>query len=317
MLFDIHAGHWSETLCARFGVDPTWLPTVVASSGEVARAHADAFMGITAPVAGIAGDQQAALFGQACVERGLAKATYGTGAFVLVNTGDDAPVTDALISTVAWRMGARDTYALEGSVFTAGASVQWLRDGAQFIASAPDIEQLAGSVPDSGGVLLVPAFAGIGAPIWDADARAALLGVTRGTTRAHIARATLEAVAFRIRQVIEAMRAEGTDVTELRVDGGMAANDLLMQLQADVLGIPVVRPRSVESTSLGAAYLAQLGSGIHPDVSAVADTWTAERTFEPDPRNSLEDGYAAFGAAVEAVRSFAAASVATAVSTMS
>lgn len=306
LLFDIHQGAWSDELCDLFGIDPAWLPRVVESSGEVARATSDAFLGITAPIAGIAGDQQSALFGQACVEPGLAKATYGTGAFVLVNSGADAPVSEALISTVGWRMAGVDTYALEGSVFTAGASVQWLRDGVQFISRAPDIEALAASVPDSGGVVLVPAFAGIGAPIWDADARAALLGMTRGTTRAHVARATLEAVAFRVRQVVEAMQAEGTDVTELRVDGGMAANDLLMQLQADVLGIAVTRPTSIETTSLGAAYLAQLGVGIHPNVSAVAATWTCERTFEPTDDARMQEGYARFEAAVSAVRSFAA-----------
>ena len=309
MLFDIHAGVWSGELCERFGVDPAWLPTVVDCAGELAVADPSCYLGIGAPIAGIAGDQQSALFGQACLAVGQAKATYGTGAFVLVNSGSNAPASDALISTVGWRIGGGTSYALEGSVFTAGASVQWLRDGLQVIESAPAIEQLAASVPDSGGVVLVPAFAGLGAPMWDADARGALLGVTRGTTRAHVARATLEAVAFRVRQLIEAMRAEGTPVDELRVDGGMAANDLFVQLQADVLGIPVTRPRHIETTSLGAAYLAAHGVGIHPTLGAVAEAWTAERTFEPDPGASpqLDDSFARFEHAVSAVREFARA----------
>jgi glycerol kinase len=307
MLFDIHAGRWSDELCALFGVDQAWLPTVVDSSGELAAADPAAYLGISAPIAGIAGDQQSALFGQACHRVGQAKATYGTGAFVLVNNGDSAPASEALISTVGWRLGGEPTYALEGSVFTAGASVQWLRDGVQFISRSPDVEQLASSVPDSGGVVLVPAFAGLGAPHWDAEARGSMLGLTRGTTRAHVARATLEAVAFRVRQVVDAMRAEGTDVRELRVDGGMAANDLLMQLQADVLGVPVTRPTNVETTSLGAAFLAAHGVGIHPTLDAVADAWTAERTFEPRPDAAIEATFERFEHAVAATRAFARA----------
>ncbi len=305
MLFDIHAGTWSGELCELFGVDQAWLPTVVDCAGELAACEPEAYLGISAPIAGIAGDQQSALFGQACLSVGQAKATYGTGAFVLVNSGSNAPASSALISTVGWRLGGEMSYALEGSVFTAGASVQWLRDGLKLIDSAPAIEALAGSVPDSGGVVVVPAFAGLGAPMWDADARAAILGVTRGTTRAHVARATLEAVAFRVRQVVEAMRAEGTAVDELRVDGGMAANDLFVQLQADVLDLPVTRPVHVETTSLGAAYLAAHGVGIHPTLDAVADAWTAERTFEPAASAQLDEGFRNFERAVDAVRSFA------------
>jgi glycerol kinase len=305
MLFDIHAGRWSDELCALFGVDTAWLPQVVDCAGELAQADPGSFLGITAPVAGIAGDQQSALFGQACLEPGQAKSTYGTGAFVLVNSGANAPASEALISTVGWRIGGETSYALEGSVFTAGASVQWLRDGLKIIDAAPDIEALAASVPDSGGVVLVTAFAGLGAPMWDADARAALLGVTRGTTRAHVARATLEAVAFRVRQLIEAMRAEGTDVRELRVDGGMAANDLFVQLQADVLGLPVTRPVHIETTSLGAAFLAAHGVGIHPTLESVAAAWTADRTFEPRADAALDAGFERFERAVAAVRSFA------------
>ncbi|MCB0878448.1 MAG: glycerol kinase GlpK [Thermoleophilia bacterium] len=307
MLYDIHAGRWSDELCAMLGVDPAWLPRVVDCAGELARCDGAAYLGIDAPISGIAGDQQSALFGQACLERGQAKATYGTGAFVLVNSGDSAPASEALISTVAWQLGGAATYALEGSVFTAGASVQWLRDGVQFIESARDVEQLAASVPDSGGVVLVPAFAGLGAPHWDAEARGALLGLTRGTTRAHVARATLEAVAFRVRQLVDSMRAEGTDVHELRVDGGMAANDLLMQLQADVLGVPVTRPVNVETTSLGAAFLAAYGSGLHASLDEVAAAWKVERTFEPRHDDAIQAAFARFEHAVDATRAFARA----------
>ncbi len=307
MLFDIHAGAWSGELCERFGVDPAWLPTVTDCAGLLAECDPAAYLGISAPIAGIAGDQQSALFGQACLAPGQAKATYGTGAFVLVNSGSNAPASDALISTVGWRLRGEMSYALEGSVFTAGASVQWLRDGLQILDSAPAIERLAGSVPDSGGVVVVPALAGLGAPMWDADARAAIMGVTRGTTRAHVARATLEAVAFRVRQLVEAMRAEGTAVDELRVDGGMAANDLFVQLQADVLGVPVTRPVHVETTSLGAAYLAAHGVGIHPTLDAVANAWTAEHTFEPTRSDELDDAFHRFEHAVDAVRAFARA----------
>jgi glycerol kinase len=306
MLYDIHAGAWSEELAGLLGVSIAWLPEVRDTAGAIGTCDPAAFLGVSAPLGGMAGDQQSALFGQACLTPGAAKATYGTGAFVLVNAGDSAPTTEALISTVAWRLGGELTYALEGAVFTAGASVQWLRDGLQIIEAAPDSEALAASVPDSGGVVLVPAFAGIGAPAWDADARAALLGVTRGTTRAHVTRATLEAVAFRVRQVVEAMRAEGTPVTELRVDGGMATNDLFLQIQADVLGVPVTRPVNTESTSLGAAFLGALGTGLFERVDDVGDAWRAERTFEPGrDADSLEVGFRRFGAAMAAVRQFA------------
>jgi glycerol kinase len=305
MLYDIHAGSWSAELCSMFGVDTAWLPQVVDSAGECARCDPDAFLGISAPVTGMAGDQQSALFGQACLKEGQAKATYGTGAFVLVNSGASAPVTQALISTVAWSLDGTPTYTLEGSVFTAGASVQWLRDGLQIIGSAPEVEALAASVPDSAGVVLVPAFAGLGAPMWDADARAAMLGVTRGTTRAHVARATLEAVACRVRQLVDAMRAEGTHVRELRVDGGMAANDLLLQMQADVLGMPVTRPRNVETTSLGASFLASFGAGLLGSLDEVGAAWQAERTFEPGAgADAMERVFARFEAGVEASRAF-------------
>ncbi len=308
MLYDIHAEQWSAEQCELFGVDRSWLPDVVDSSGMLATCNPRAFCSIDAPICGIAGDQQSALFGQLCITPGRAKATYGTGAFVLVNSGSTVPTTEALISTVAWQRGGATTYALEGSVFTAGASVQWLRDGLQIIEHAPEIEALATSVPDSGGVMVVPAFAGLGAPHWDANARGAMFGLTRGTTRAHIARATIEGTAFRVAELIDAMRAEGTSVTELRVDGGMAHNNLLLQMQADVLGIPVTRPTSVETTSLGAAYLAALGSGMIGSMEDLSMAWTAERTFEPGAgATTLSTAYHRFQEAVRLTRALALA----------
>jgi glycerol kinase len=286
MLYDIHAGCWSAQLCDTFGIDMEWLPATGNSCGLLAETDPDEFCGITAPICGIAGDQQAALFGQLCTHPGQAKATYGTGAFVLVNSGAAAPITEQLLSTVAWQKDGKITYALEGAVFTAGANVQWLRDGLRIIDAASEIEQLARSVPDSGGVVLIPAFAGLGAPHWDPHARGALLGLTRGTTRAHIARATLEGTAFRVAEVVDAMRSEGTPVTELRVDGGMARNDLLLQMQANVLGIPVLRPEQIESTSLGAAFLAAIGSGMIGSIDELAGSWRVDRTFEPETDNT-------------------------------
>lgn len=302
LLYDIHQNRWSAELCERFGVDEQWLPEVVDSSGELAATCASELGGIAAPLTGIAGDQQSALFGQACFSRGQAKATYGTGAFVLVNSAGGAPVTESLISTIAWRLGGDTTYALEGAVFTAGASVQWLRDELRIIDSAPEIEALAALAHKNHGLTLVPAFAGLGAPIWDADARASIFGMTRGTTRADIARATLEAVAFRIRQNVDAMRAEGTDVTQLHVDGGMANNDLFLQIQADVLQLPVIRPANIETTSMGAAFLAGLGAGIYSGLDEIAATWQAESTVEPRETEWAESGYARFQQAVTATR---------------
>lgn len=307
MLFDIHADAWSPELCELFGVSPDWLASVTESSGELARCDSKSFVGISAPIAGIAGDQQAALFGQACFNTGQAKATYGTGAFVLVNSGASAPASDQLISTISWRLDNQSTYALEGSVFTAGASVQWLRDGLQIIKSASEITPLAESVPDSGGVVIVPAFAGLGAPFWDPETRASIMGLSRGSTKAHVARATLEGVAFRVRQVLDAMRSEGTQVHELRVDGGMAANDLLLQIQADVAGIPVVRPKSIETTSLGAAALASLGVGIYKSLDDVHSASHVERVFEPraDHKEQMAAAFRRFELSVAATRSLA------------
>jgi glycerol kinase len=255
---------------------------VVSSSGRIGVTRCEGLPpGI--PVAGMAGDQQAALFGQACTRAGMAKNTYGTGCFLLLNTGTARAVSrNRLLSTVAWQRGKEVRYALEGSVFIAGAAVQWLRDGLGIIAHAREMEPLAGSVADTGGVVFVPALSGLGAPYWDPHARGMLVGITRGTTRAHIARATLEAIAFQSAELIEAMHADsGIELTELRVDGGATANNLLMQIQADLLGVPVVRPVVTETTALGAAYLAGLGVGFWKDEEEIARLWAVDRTFLP------------------------------------
>jgi glycerol kinase len=235
------------------------------------------------PVAGIAGDQQAALFGQMCIAPGLSKNTYGTGCFLLQNAGEKAPTSrHKLLTTVAWRCFGRTEYALEGSVFIGGAVVQWLRDGLGLIRSSGEVEALAASVPDNGGVYFVPAFAGLGAPHWDAYARGVLAGLTRGTGAGHVARAALESIAYQVADLVDAMQADcGVRLAELRVDGGAARNDLLMQFQADLLGAPVVRPAVTETTALGAAYLAGLAVGFWPSASAIAGQWRVERRFEP------------------------------------
>ncbi len=261
------------------------------------------------PIAGIAGDQQAALFGQACLTPGLAKNTYGTGCFMLLNTGETAVASaNNLLSTIAWRRGEdRLQYALEGSVFIAGAVVQWLRDELRMVDSAPAIEALAASVADNGGVYFVPAFAGLGAPHWDAYARGAIFGLTRGVTAGHIARAALEAIAFQSADVLQAMQRDaGVTLTELRVDGGAAANNLLMQFQADVLGVPVVRPKVLETTALGAAYLAGLAVGYWEDDGAIRDNWRIDRAFEPAmPRDRALEMRARWDKAIARARDWA------------
>jgi glycerol kinase len=278
MLANLTSGDWDDELLALFDIPRALLPEIRNSSEVYGRA-AVALPGV--PIAGIAGDQQAALFGQACVQPGMAKNTYGTGCFMLMQTGTQ-PVRSShkLLTTIAWRIGGRIEYALEGSVFVAGAAVQYLRDGLGLIRSAADIEALAASVPDTAGVYFVPAFVGLGAPYWDPHARGAMLGITRGTGPAHLARATLEAIAHQVTDVLEAMQADtGQRVKELRVDGGAAVNNLLLQLQADLLDCPVVRPRTVETTALGAAYLAGLAVGLYPSVEAIGTRWAAERRF--------------------------------------
>ena len=280
LLFDIHRGEWDDELLALLDVPRKVMPEVVASSGVCARA---ALQGTSVPIAGIAGDQQAALFGQACLTPGLAKNTYGTGCFLLLNTGRSAVESRSnLLSTVAWRRDGVTDYALEGSVFIGGAVVQWLRDGLKLIRSAAEVETLAASVPDNGGAYLVPAFAGLGAPHWDAYARGAMLGLTRGTTAAHVARAALESIAYQSAEVLAAMENDaGVKLAELRVDGGAAANNLLLQFQADLLGVPVVRPKVLETTALGAAYLAGRAVGYWRDDAEIAANWQIDRRFEP------------------------------------
>jgi glycerol kinase len=270
------------------------LPDVVESSGVCAYTMID---GVQIPIAGIAGDQQAALFGQACLKPGLAKNTYGTGCFMLLNTGNRAVASrNNLLTTIAWWRRLTLDYALEGSVFIAGAAVQWLRDGLGIIRSAPEIEPLAASVPDNGGVYIVPAFAGLGAPHWDAYARGAIFGLTRGATAAHLARATLESIALQSADVLQAMERDASiKLAELRVDGGAAANDLLMQIQADVLGVPVVRPRVTETTALGAAYLAGLATDYWSGDEEILANWHIDRAFEPvmsrDEAQALRAGW--------------------------
>jgi glycerol kinase len=283
LLFDLRTGDWSDELCELFGVPRAALPRVVPSYGVVGRTDPTAFLGLDLPIAGIAGDQQAALFGQGCYPTGSSKCTYGTGSFVLVNTGSEPVLSERLLTTVAWMApdGAL-TYALEGAVFVTGAAVQWLRDGLQLIGGAGEIESLARQVPDSGGVVFVPALTGLGAPHWDPTARGTLLGLTRGTTRAHLARATLDAIAFEVRDVVDAMTSEaGVVLPSLQVDGGASANDLLCQLQADQLGVPVRRPQVLETTALGAAFLAGLGTGVWASTDELGATWRLDRQFEP------------------------------------
>ncbi len=288
LLFDLHYRKWSEQLCDLFGVPVAALPEVMPSYGTVAQTDPASFLGLNIPIAGIAGDQQAALFGQTCFTPGDTKCTYGTGSFVLTNTGNAAVSSTAgLLTTVAW--GAPDgslTYALEGSIFVTGAAVQWLKDGLNVIDTAADSETLARSVPDSGGVVFVPALTGLGAPDWDPTARGAIFGITRATTRAHLALATLEAIAFEVRDVVDLMtRRAAVGATSLAVDGGASANDLLCQLQADQLGVPVVRPTVIETTALGAAFLAGLGTGVWSSTDELRATWQQERQFDPGPRD--------------------------------
>ncbi len=299
MLYDIHRGVWDSELCALLGVPEALLPEVRSSSEVYGDAAVDPLRGT--PIAGIAGDQQAALFGQCCFERGLAKNTYGTGCFLLVNTGTE-PVESQhrLLTTVAWRRGDRTEYALEGSVFVGGAVVQWLRDGLGVIEHAAEIEALAASVPSSDGVVLVPAFAGLGTPYWDPYARGSMFGITRGTTRAHVARAALESIALQVDDLVTAIEQDaGFKLRELRVDGGATENDLLMQLQADILGIPVVRPAQTESTAFGAAALAGLAVGVWDSPEGIAMLGGEETIFEPGAGDAVEGLRAGWKKAVE------------------
>jgi glycerol kinase len=282
MLYDLHTGTWSDELLAILDIPRAVLPDIRSSAEVYAESQAD-LLGAPVPIAGIAGDQQAALFGQGCFSRGLAKNTYGTGCFMLMNIGrTPAPSQHQLVTTVAWRANGKTDFALEGSVFIAGAAVQWLRDGLGIIRTSSEVEDLAGSVPDSAGVYLVPAFAGLGAPHWDQYARGTIAGITRGTTGAHIARAALEGIAFQVADVLDVMKQDsGIAMNELRVDGGACTNNMLMQFQADVLQVPVVRPRVIETTALGAAYLAGLAVGFWESQQQVAAAWQVDRRFDP------------------------------------
>ncbi len=282
LLYNIHTLDWDDELLELLDIPRAMLPEVRDSSGEFGHT-AEEWFGHRVPITGVAGDQQAATFGQACFEPGAAKNTYGTGCFLLLNTGSE-PIRSQhkLLTTIGWGIGGRITYCLEGSVFVAGAVVQWLRDGLGLIRSAAEIEALAAAVPDSGGVVLVPAFTGLGAPHWDPYAQGTIFGITRGTTAAHLARAALESMAWQTADLLQAMSADsGVPLQVLKVDGGAAVNNLLMQMQADVTGIPVCRPRTAETTALGAAYLAGLGAGYWPDQAQVARDWTLDREFQP------------------------------------
>ncbi|MBN1201559.1 MAG: glycerol kinase GlpK [Anaerolineae bacterium] len=297
LLYNIYDGAWDAEILDYLKIPRRLLPEVKPSSAVYGESAVH-ILGAAVPLAGIAGDQQAATFGQACISPGMAKNTYGTGSFLLLNTGESGVTSDTgLLTTLAWQLdGGPVIYALEGSIFITGAAVQWLRDGLQIIKSASEVEALAASVESADGVYLVPAFVGLGAPHWDAYARGTLLGMTRGTTRAHIARATLNAIALQSKDVLDAMhRDSGITLSALRVDGGAANNNLLMQIQADVLGVPVQRPAVTETTALGAAYLAGLAVGFWPDVQTLAEQWTIERAFEPrmadDERAALVAGW--------------------------
>jgi glycerol kinase len=283
LLFNIHTNEWDDELLKNLNIPKAILPKVTTSS-EVYGHTARSLLGGEIPIAGIAGDQQAATFGQACLRKGMAKNTYGTGSFLLLNTGTEAvPSENDLITTIGWKVNGKQDYCLEGSVFIAGAAVQWLRDGLEIIKSSSEIEALAASVPNSGGVYLVPAFTGLGAPHWDDYARGTILGLTRASTKAHIARATLDSIAFQSVDVLEAMMEDsGVSLSELRVDGGACANNLLMQFQADILGVPVVRPKVTETTALGAAYLAGLATGFWNSTEEISKQWQIDRRFEPN-----------------------------------
>jgi glycerol kinase len=308
MLFDIGRLQWDDELADLLHVPFAALPDVVPSSGRVGTTSARFGVPPGIPVSGIAGDQQAALFGQSCFVPGMAKNTYGTGSFVLLNVGPTCPSpAEGLLTTVAWTLADGTTaYALEGAIFVTGAAVQWLRDGLGLFERADEIGPLAQSVADNGGVFIVPAFTGLGSPWWDPYARGTVLGITRGTTKAHLARAVVEAMAYQTRDVVEAMvRVSGTSISELRVDGGASAMDAMLQFQADLLGVAVSRPADAETTALGAAFLAGLGEGLFAGLDDIARHWTLDATFEPaGDRAALDAGYATWLRAVERSRGF-------------
>jgi glycerol kinase len=308
MLYNIYKHTWDTTLLEALQIPPAILPKVCPSSHLYGMTDPAAFLGASLPIAGIAGDQQAALFGQACFVPGMVKHTYGTGGFLLLQTGaTPIPSPTGLLTTVAWDLGERTDYALEGSVFIAGAIIQWLRDGLQLLASAEASENIAAAVSDTNGVYFVPAFVGLGAPHWDPYARGTIVGLTRGVNRAHLVRAALEAIAYQTRDVLEAMQQDaGLPVPEIRVDGGAAANNLLLQLQADILGIPLVRARGTETTARGAAYLAGLATGVWSSQADIATYWQGEAHFIPTmPAERREELYAGWRRAVERAKGWA------------
>ncbi|MFT5201059.1 MAG: glycerol kinase [Candidatus Aldehydirespiratoraceae bacterium] len=309
MLYDIRTNQWSPEMCELFGVPMSILPEVLPSSGRFGVTTADIPVGAGIPISGIAGDQQAALFGQACFQPGQAKNTYGTGSFVLMNVGTSCPEpVEGLLSTIAWTLdtpnGVETTYAYEGAIFATGAAIQWLRDGLGIIDDAAETGPLAASVDSTGGVVFVPALTGLGAPYWDPRARGTIVGLTRGTGRAEIVRATVESMAYQSRDVVDAMTAaSGTRLTELRVDGGASVMDVLLQFQADQLGVPVIRASVAETTALGAAYLAGIAEGVWDGTHDVAANWSADRTFSPAPdRTAADAAYVQWTRAVERSR---------------
>lgn len=307
MLFNIHTLDWDEKILARLEIPRSMLPEVRPSSAVYGYTALD-ILGAELPIAGAAGDQQAALFGQTCFQSGMAKNTYGTGCFMLMHTGQKpVPSNNGLLTTIAWGIGGRVEYALEGSIFIAGAAVQWLRDELRIVKSAGETRELAEKVPDSNGVYVVPAFVGLGAPYWDMYARGAIVGLTRGARAEHIVRATLEAIAYQTRDVLEAMQQDaGLKLRLLKVDGGAAANDFLMQFQADILDVPVERPQTVETTALGAAYLAGLAAGFWSGQEDVAANWLLDRRFEPRMAAAERDKlYRGWRKAVERARAWA------------
>jgi glycerol kinase len=303
-LLDIRKGSWDADLQKLLGVPAALLPRVVDCAGELGIATAD-FLGAPVPVLGMAGDQQAATIGQACIKPGMIKATYGTGCFALLNTGSMAVHSRSrLLTTIAYQLKGQRTYALEGSIFIAGAAVQWLRDGLHLIAKSSDVEEVAKRANPQHGVYMVPAFVGLGAPYWDAEARAAILGLTRDSGPGEIAAATLDSVCYQTRDLVEAMRADGARIDELRVDGGMVVNDPLMQRLADTVGTPVERPKVTETTALGAAFLAGLQAGLWPSLDALSATWALDRAFKPaETAVSRDHRYAGWRDAVRRVRS--------------
>jgi glycerol kinase len=307
LMFDINRLEWNDRMLEILGVPRSVLPEVRPSSGVFGLTDPDSFLGMEVPIGGVAGDQQAALFGQACYHEGMTKNTYGTGSFLLMNTGEKAVISSSgMLTTIAWSLGDRVTYALEGSIFITGAALQWLRDGLRIIEKADEAEPICEATPDTGGAYFVPALVGLGAPYWDPYARGAVLGITRGTTREQIVRAAVEAMAYQSRDVMEAMEADSDmDITSLRVDGGASVMDFLCQFQADLLGCEVMRPTVFETTALGAAYLAGLSVGYWKSIEEIEEIWKPEKVFSPTPdRDAVDALYAGWKRAVERSRSW-------------